>query len=275
MTPDEQQLISSLFERLSKADTAPKDPEAEQLIQQKVSQFPSAPYLLAQSVVVQEHALANAQARIADLEKQVAAASQKGASHGGFLSGLFGGHKDQDAPPPVPSQAQQVQPQRQAYAPAPAQGQSAPQGQYAPPPPMPYPSTVNMQPNTGSSFLKGALTTAAGVAGGSLLFQGIENLIGHNAGPFSGGLGGGQAGFFPQGGGQPTEVVNNYYMDDNAGDRGQTVQDATPGDQGYADQNANYDPNQDDGGYDNVSDASDVVDDSSGGDVSSDDSTFV
>jgi hypothetical protein len=272
MTPDEQHLISSLFERLKKADTAPKDPEAEQLIRQKVTEAPSAPYLLAQSVLVQEHALANAQARIADLEKQVAAASQKSSSHGGFLSGLFGGHKDQDAPPPVPPQPQQVQPQqvqpqRQAYAPA--------QGQYAPPPPMPYPSTVNMQPNTGSSFLKGALATAAGVAGGSLLFQGIENLIGHNAGPFSGAMGGGQAGFFPPGGEQPTEVVNNYYMDDNAGDRSQNVQDVNPGDQGYADQTANYDPNQDDGGYDNVSDVDNVVDDSSGGDISNDDSTFV
>jgi hypothetical protein len=53
MTPDEQHLISSLFERLKKADTAPKDPEAEQLIREKVTEAPSAPYLLAQSVLVQ------------------------------------------------------------------------------------------------------------------------------------------------------------------------------------------------------------------------------
>jgi hypothetical protein len=43
------------------------------------------------------------------------------------------------------------------------------------------------------------MATAAGVAGGALLFQGIENLMGHG-----GGFGGGN---------QPTEVVNNYYTD--------------------------------------------------------------
>src|SRR5919202_68329 len=118
MTPEEQNLISSLFERLRKADTASKDPQAEQLIRQKVAEFPAAPYLLVQSVLVLEHAVTNAQARIADLEKQLAAAKQEQkSSHGGFLSGLFGGgRREEETPPPVP----------QRPAPAPRPG-------YAPP----------------------------------------------------------------------------------------------------------------------------------------------
>ncbi len=37
----------------------------------------------------------------------------------------------------------------------------------------------------GGGFLRSALTTAAGVAGGALLFEGIRSMLGHNPGPFS------------------------------------------------------------------------------------------
>lgn len=59
--------------------------------------------------------------------------------------------------------------------------------------------------------MQGALTTAAGVAGGALLFQGIESLIGHNPGPFAGAVSP-SGGFL--GADKPvenTEIVNNYY----------------------------------------------------------------
>ncbi len=220
MTPEEQNLISGLFDRLKKADTAPKDAAAEQLIRQKTAEVPSSPYLLAQSVLVQEHALQNAQARIADLEQQLSAAKegQKG-SHGGFLSGLFGGgHSDKESNAPASPPPVQNVPARQTYA-QPAGPVQQP-AQYGAPPPLPYPSTTNLQPGSGGTFLKGALATAAGVAGGSLLFQGIENLIGHNSGPFGGlgNLGGSGASFIPEGRG--SEVVNNYYVNENQGTQG-------------------------------------------------------
>ena len=89
MTPEEQNLIENLFERLRPADANPKDPQAQQLIQAKTAALPSAPYLLAQAVIVQEHALANAQARIAELENHLAGASQNAPAGGGsFLSGV-------------------------------------------------------------------------------------------------------------------------------------------------------------------------------------------
>lgn len=228
MTNEERDLITGLFNRLRSADNPQKDREAESLIQQSVSAQPASPYLLVQTLLVQEHALNNAQGRIQQLEKQLQdaqkSAPQGAHSEGGvgsFLSGLFGNHgapSNQPAParpvqpPPVPQQAQ-----AQGYAP-PAAGQ-----------PLPYPTTANLPPSAGGSFLKSALGTAAGVAGGAALFQGIQSLLGHNAGPFGGGgFGGGGSGFFGGGGyGGPEiienrEVINNYIdergsRDDNPG----------------------------------------------------------
>jgi hypothetical protein len=90
----------------------------------------------------------------------------------------------------------------------------------------PYPSTVNLGPSSGGSFLQSAMATAAGVAGGQLLFQGIEGLIGHNAGPFGPALE--SRGFSSGGMGGNTEIVNNYYdTEQPAGSEHQRVQSET------------------------------------------------
>jgi len=207
MTPDEKNLIGGLFERLRSAEASggPKDGEADSFIRQNVAAQPSAPYLLVQTVLVQEHALANAQTRIAGLEQQLAAGKPaQPAAGGSFLGGLadklgpWGRRADQPAaapqPMPMPQQPMAPQPGYAAYA-----------------------STAAMAPSAGGGFLRSALTTAAGVAGGALLFQGIENMLGHNAGAFGPGLGGGYggAGWGGGGGGEVVnETVNNYYGND-------------------------------------------------------------
>jgi hypothetical protein len=240
MTPEEKNLISSLFDRLSEASNQAKDLEADQLIRTKVAENPSAPYLLAQSILVMQQAIANAQSRIAALEKQVAenaAAQQPHQGGGSFLSGvasLFGGGQSQRATPPPPPAPpiiplqQQAPPQPQAYG-------------YPPPVPQPAPSRFG----GGGGFLQGALTTAAGVAGGTLLVQGIENLIGHNPGPFSGAVTP-SGGLF--GGDRPaenTEVINNYY---NESDPNRDQHDPNAGAQNVSDNYApNLDPNSDPG----------------------------
>jgi uncharacterized protein len=253
MTPDEQNLIENLFERLRQADGTPKDPQAEQLIRAKTTALPAAPYLLAQAVIVQEHALTNAQARIAELENHLASASQNAPAGGGgsFLSGvsrLFGGNKPA-TPPPVPQQGQYQQPpqyqQQPQYQQVPGTGGpgTPPPVPMAAPQAMPYPSTVNLAPSSGGGFLKSALTTAAGVAGGAALFQGIESLIGHNAGAFGPALGerglaGGQT--------ENTEIVNNYYDSPGSGEAGKERADYQPEvAQNDLDQNQNidFDPN--------------------------------
>ena len=251
MTPEEQNLIENLFERLRQADTSPKDPQAEQLIHAKVAALPSTPYLLAQAVIVQEHALANAQSRIAELENRLAGASQNApASGGSFLSGvsrLFGGGNKPTTPPPVPQQAPQPQYQQVPQTP---QYQQVP-GTGAPinPPPMApqaYPSTVNLPASSGGGFLKSALATAAGVAGGAALFQGIESLIGHNAGVFGPALS--ERGFNPAAESGNTEIVNNYY-NEPSGEAGRVAEERTDYQPEVAqsdfdqNQNIDFDPN--------------------------------
>jgi len=114
MTPEEQNLIENLFDRLRQADVNPKDFEAEQLIRAKTAALPSAPYLLTQAVIVQEHALTNAQAQVAELENRLAAATKSAQPAGGegFFSGvskLFGGSRPTRPPAPEPApQYQQV-----------------------------------------------------------------------------------------------------------------------------------------------------------------------
>jgi hypothetical protein len=168
MNPQESSLINELFDRVAQTASQQRDQEAEQLIAAKIAANPHAPYVLAQSTIILQQAVTAAQTRIAALEKQVAEGSPQ-AQGGSFLSGvanLFG--------PPQPAPARPVAP--------------------------PSISTQSVAPQ-GGGFLQNAVATAAGVAGGALLFQGIENLMGH-----SGGFGGDN---------QPTEVVNNYYTEPN------------------------------------------------------------
>jgi uncharacterized protein len=171
MTSDERTLISNLFDRLHQAATQPKDTGADEFIRSKVSEQPSAPYLLVQSTLVMQQALTAAQSRIASLEKQLVEANRPAQeSGGGFLSGvanLFGVGQSQPAARP-----QQTPP------PLPRQPASSPSS-YAPPP-------IPQGATRGGGFLQNALSTAAGVAGGALIFQGIQNMLGHNPGPFAG-----------------------------------------------------------------------------------------
>ena len=242
MTPDERNLISSLFDRLAAASNQPKDSEADQLIRSKVAENPAAPYLLAQSTLVMQQALANAQNRISALEKQIAesnspaAGTQQGGSFLSSVASFFGGGQQhqqpqRSAPPPIPQQPQQPQ-------------------QYAQPQPPPVYGAPQPQPPAGrgsGGFLQGALGTAAGVAGGALLFQGIENLIGHNPGPFAGSMT--SSGGFFGGGERPvenTEIINQYYgePDPNRADSQAIDQEST--DQNVyssADSDPDVDPN--------------------------------
>jgi hypothetical protein len=160
MTPQERELILGLFQRLNPPVGGDVDGEARELIDRLGREQPLALYLLAQTALVQEHALKGAQARIAELEAELTQAPPAGAtaapSRRSFLSGLLGGAPTSTRP---------------TYAPQPAAPVAAsPTGPWGSP---------------GPSFLQSALTTAAGVAGGALLFQGIEHLLGYGGSPFA------------------------------------------------------------------------------------------
>lgn len=161
MQQQERDLIAGLFGRLQPFENQPRDAEAERLIADYVSRQPAAVYLLTQTAIVQEEALKQAKARIAELENK--------ASETSFLG---------SAPKIGPWGAAAAAPQ----APARSPWQSAPPVQTAPPPP-PYGQPAPMgAPVGGGGFLRSALTTAAGVAGGALLFQGISSMFGHSTG---------------------------------------------------------------------------------------------
>ena len=192
MTPDERKMLADLFDRVQSAAANRRDPEAEAFIADNIRHQPYAPYLLAQAVIVQDEGLKNAASRIEQLERELAEARAQPAGGGSFLGSMFGGSSAR-APEPVPQRQPQGSPwgnQRGGSVPSVGAQQS---GGWGGQPMQQQP----MQPAPqGGSFLKGALGTAAGVAGGMMLanslsglFSGQNNkhgIAGDNAGASSG-----------------------------------------------------------------------------------------
>jgi len=209
MTPQEKDLLTTLLARLKSAGGQQKEPEADTLIRQALAEQPDMPYYLTQTVLIQDLSLHQAQQRIADLEKQLADAQQAARpSATSFLGGLFGSRPSAPPAGPPPGGPWTRSPQVAGAPPAQPYGQP---GGYAQP--------GYGQPagggcmgggmGGGGGFLRSAAATAAGVAGGALLFQGIESLFGPH---YAGGLTG--AGITP---GLGETVVNNYYGSDAGG----------------------------------------------------------
>jgi hypothetical protein len=73
LSPDDRNAIEGLFRRLQDAESrgGPRDGEADELIGRLIARQPAAPYYLAQTVVVQQQALQEAERRIEELEAKV------------------------------------------------------------------------------------------------------------------------------------------------------------------------------------------------------------
>src|ERR1700730_16146634 len=71
MTPQEQEMIGDLMDRVQKTQLAEKDMDAEQMLQQGLGRNPDALYILAQTVLVQKYALEQAQAQLAQAKAQI------------------------------------------------------------------------------------------------------------------------------------------------------------------------------------------------------------
>jgi len=85
MIPQERQLVDDLFDRLSKVESAPRDPDAASAIAQGLRVAPNAVYALVQTVLVQDEALKRAASRIQELEAGGAPAQNQS---GGFLDSM-------------------------------------------------------------------------------------------------------------------------------------------------------------------------------------------
>ncbi|MHB1109507.1 MAG: DUF2076 domain-containing protein [Devosia sp.] len=149
LNPDDRRAIEGLFSRLRDVErrTDARDPEAEALIREEISRQPDAPYYMAQTILVQEHALSVAERRIAELEAQLERRPND------FLGGLFG-------------------------------GRDTPRAQYRPPARQergPWDRNDRHADNRGGGFLAGAAQTALGVTGGLLLGSAIGSLFGAGA----------------------------------------------------------------------------------------------
>lgn len=191
MNSEEQTLIDGLFSRLQQAETdsAPRDAQAEARIKEHMTRQPAAGYYMTQSILVQEHALKNLDAQNKqqaqqiqqlqdELQRAKSQAAQPAPSSGGFLSSIFGGGSRDAQPPqsaPASSGGGWREPARPSFGqPAPQQNYAAPQQNYQQPQ---QPAAAPI----GSGFLGGALKTAAGVAGGVMLAEGISSLFNHNS----------------------------------------------------------------------------------------------
>jgi uncharacterized protein len=168
MNTQERAQLEQFLDGLVAVKGIKKLPDAEQLIRQAVARQPDAAYLLVQRCMLLDLALSQAKARIAALEEAQG-------SSGSFLEGGY-----------QPNQA--------------ARYASPPPGAASPAPPPAYAAPAG---GGGGSFLGQVAATAAGVAGGEFLFEGLEHLFGDR-----------NTGFAPGGFlGVPNEevTINNYY----------------------------------------------------------------
>ena len=174
MNNEEQTLIDGLFTRLQQAEagSAPRDAQAQARINEHMARQPAASYYMTQALLVQEAALKQLDQQNKQLQAELAqarATSPAAPTGGSFLSGLFGGGDRAPAAAPAANPPPSTGGWRDGPVAAPAQAAPAPQPAQA--------------PALGGGFLGGALKTAAGVAGGVMLAQGISSLFHHNQQP--------------------------------------------------------------------------------------------
>jgi hypothetical protein len=146
MTPQEEELIKGLFDKLSQLKSQARDPAAERLIAQGLARAPHATYALVQTVLVQDEALKLANARIEELQMQTPAEPERRPTS--FLDSMreaLGGRAPRGSVPSVRTAGGQPQPGAPGF-------------------------------GSGGSFLGTAASAAAGVIGGSLLLDGIRSL---------------------------------------------------------------------------------------------------
>jgi hypothetical protein len=175
MTPQERQLVDDLFDRLSKLEGAPRDPDAAAAIAQGLRSAPNAVYALVQTVLLQDEALKRANSRIQELEAGGAGEQRQS---GGFLDSMretiFGqerGSVPNVRPPDMASRATWNSGQVLQQAQGPGPYNQGPYGQ-------PYGAPQAPMGGGGGSFLGTAAAAAAGVVGGSLLLGSIRSMMG-------------------------------------------------------------------------------------------------
>jgi hypothetical protein len=254
MTPQERQLIDDLFDRLSKLESARRDPDAVAAIAEGLRKAPNAVYALVQTVLLQDEALRRAHIRIQELESADAGEQPQS---GGFLDSMrdavLGQSQSRGSVPnvrppetggrPVWNSGQVMQ-----QAQAPGQSNQGPYGQ-------PYGGPQAAMGGGGGSFLGTAAAAAAGVVGGSLLLGSIRSMMGGTQQGFgdAAGLGGGVEDRRPASDQSGSDLARDAGIND-VGSSGQRADDNSRA--GLLDQSSN-DDNSRPGSFDSASNDSD------------------
>ncbi|MBX9458516.1 MAG: DUF2076 domain-containing protein [Rhizobium sp.] len=201
MSPDERQMLSGLFDRVRGAAATERDREAEALIEARLREQPYSTYYLAQAVLIQDQALKATTDRIQELEAQVRDLEDEGRrlaeqpQSAGFLGGLgslFGGGQQRMEPARASrdatgslyrdhqqaSQSMQASQQRAESHSQATEADPSPWGRQ--PASAAGPWSRPAAPGSGG-FLQGAMSTAAGVAGGMLLANAVQDLFADDA----------------------------------------------------------------------------------------------
>jgi len=166
MNMQEREQLTHFLHQLAQTQAGAKDAEAAAMIAATFSHHADAPYLVVQRALLLDAAIHNADAQIAQLKAQVAQLTQQqraAAPAGGFLDATTWGRQ----PAPLPSGPSAPSATTLGSAPF----QASPQ----------YASAQNAPAARGfqaPSFLSSLAGTAAGVAAGAFLFQGINHLVG-------------------------------------------------------------------------------------------------
>jgi hypothetical protein len=200
MNDSDRAALQEFLAKLKIARLPEKDPEASRMIDEVFQVQPDAAQLLVIKSLLQQRALDEMRAQIEDLQQELAqlqsqaatAPAQESSQDRGWFSRLMGApaRRPQASAPPPPAYSQGYS---QGYA-APAYGAG----------PMQAP---------GGSFLGSIATTAAGVAAGEFLFEGIEHML-------HGGRGYGGYGYAPSGFMEGQPVVENVTINEYGNDHG-------------------------------------------------------
>jgi uncharacterized protein len=183
MKSHEHEVLENFLDQLIQVRGIKKVPQADAMIRGALERQPDAAYLLVQRSLILGQALEQAKARIAELEQ-----SQQS-------SFLDSGTSDASAPAS----------QRTAASERPPVAYSGPSSQL--PSSLPTGAPISPEPSRGSGtggFLGQAAATAAGVAGGAFLFEGLEHMLNHGASP----LDHASQSLMPE-----NVTINNYYAD--------------------------------------------------------------
>jgi uncharacterized protein len=154
MNPQEKVQLEQFLQQLNSTQAGAKDSDANALIAESVKKQPDASYLLVQRAMGLEMALQVAQKQMAEMQAQIDQANKPSS---GFLSGINSWGRA-----------------------APAQGASANAMTARPA------AGAAQQSAWGSGMLGAIATTAVGVVAGSMLYQGIQSMMGHNTTPDAG-----------------------------------------------------------------------------------------